>query len=256
MGKAALASYVIVPAIAFGLLVAFQADPYVAAGFLIAAVCPGAPYGPPLTGIARGNVPLAVGLMVILAGSSALVAPLLLQLLIPWVLAYLPPLPASSPPLAIDGRRILTTLIVGQFVPLCAALAVRWWKPEWAAWLKRPADRLSMILNVLTLGLILYSQFDMLIGVPLRGYAGMLILVLASASTGWLLARPGARTAMVMATSVRNVGVGLVIVTATFAGTRAVAAATAFAIFQTLLMVFIALMWGRLASRKAADSQA
>jgi hypothetical protein len=32
---------------------------------------PGGPYGPPFAGIARANVPEAVGLMVILAGSSA-----------------------------------------------------------------------------------------------------------------------------------------------------------------------------------------
>jgi len=38
------------------------------------------------------------------------------------------------------------------------------------------------------------------------------------------------RTAMTMATSVRNVGVSLVIATGGFAGTKAVTAATAFAI--------------------------
>jgi BASS family bile acid:Na+ symporter len=43
VSKAALASYVCVPAAASGLLIVFQADPFVAAGFLICAVCPGAP---------------------------------------------------------------------------------------------------------------------------------------------------------------------------------------------------------------------
>src|SRR5262245_35052114 len=103
VGKAALASYVAVPAAAVGLLILFHTDPYVAAGFLIAAVCPGAPYGPPFTGMAKGNVVVSVGLMVILAASSALVAPLLLQLLLPFVLQFLPALPPDSPPLAIDA---------------------------------------------------------------------------------------------------------------------------------------------------------
>src|SRR5262249_53127866 len=83
VGRAALATYVCVPAAAVGLLLLFDAPPLVAAGFLILAVCPGAPYGPPLTSAARGNVAAAVGLMVILAGSSAIVAPLLLQVLLP-----------------------------------------------------------------------------------------------------------------------------------------------------------------------------
>src|SRR5438105_1547955 len=103
VSKAVLASYVCVPAAAVGLLIAFQTDPIVAAGFLICAVCPGAPYSPPFTGMAKGNVSVSVGLMVILAGSSALAAPLLLQVLLPVVLQFLPDLPAASAPLAIDG---------------------------------------------------------------------------------------------------------------------------------------------------------
>jgi bile acid:Na+ symporter, BASS family len=71
VAKASLASYVLVPAAAVGLLILFQADPYVATGFLICAVCPGAPYGPPFTGMAKGNVGVAVGLMVVLAGSGS-----------------------------------------------------------------------------------------------------------------------------------------------------------------------------------------
>jgi hypothetical protein len=53
---------------------------------------------------------------------------------------------------------------------------------------------------------------------------------------------------MVMATSVRNVGVSLVIAADGFPGTPAVTAATAFAIFQTVVMALVALGWGRLAS--------
>jgi BASS family bile acid:Na+ symporter len=248
VSKAALASYVCVPAAAVGLLILFQANPYVAAGFLIAAVCPGAPYGPPFTGLAKGNVAVSVGLMVILAGSSALAAPLLLQWLLPFVLQYLPALPPDSPPLAIDGGKVVMTLLIAQFLPLCIGLALRQARPALADLLKKPANVLSMVLNLTTLGLILYAQFDMLIGIPVRGYVGMLALVLAGVAAGAALGESGNRSAMVMATSVRNVGVSLVIVTAAFGGTRAVAAATAFALFQTVVMALVALAWGRVAS--------
>jgi BASS family bile acid:Na+ symporter len=246
VSKAALASYVWVPAAAIGLLLVFQADPFVAVGFLVAAVCPGAPYGPPFTGLAKGNVPVSVGLMVILAGSSALLAPLLLHLLLPFVLQFLPALPQDSPGLTIAGGKVVVTLFVAQFLPLLLGLAVRQWRPTLADRLKRPANLISMVLNLTTLGLILYAHFDMLIDIPLRGFVGMLALVLASVAAGWLLGGSGNRSAMVMATSVRNVGVSLVIVTTAFAGTRAVAAATAFALFQTLVMALLALTWGRL----------
>ncbi len=246
VGRAALASYACVPAAAVGLLILFQADPFVAAGFLVAAVCPGAPYGPPFTGLAKGNVAVAVGLMVMLAGSSALLAPLLLQVLLPFVLQYLPALPQDGSEPAVDGGKVVVTLLVAQFLPLCLGLALRRWRPALADRLQRPANLLSMLLNLGTLGLILYVQFEMLISIPVRAYLGMLALVLAGVAAGWLLGGRGSRSALVMATSVRNVGVSLVIVTAAFAGTRAVAAATAFALFQTLVMALVALCWGRL----------
>lgn len=221
VSRAALASYVCVPAAAVGLLILFRPDPYVAAGFLIAAVCPGAPYGPPFTGMAKGNVPLSVGLMVILAGSSALIAPVLLQFLLPFVLQF---------------------------------LSVRHWRPVLAENLKKPANLLSMVLNLSMLGLIVYVQFDMLIGIPLRGFIGMLALVLAGVAAGWFFGGSGNRSAIVMATSVRNVGVSLVIVTAAFAGTRAVGAAVAFALFQTIVMALAALACGFMARAGTAPA--
>src|SRR5262245_10023815 len=75
--RAATANYVCVPAATVALLYLFHASPMVAAGFLILAVCPGAPYGPPFAAIAKGDVAVAVGLMVLLAGSSAIIAPVL-----------------------------------------------------------------------------------------------------------------------------------------------------------------------------------
>jgi BASS family bile acid:Na+ symporter len=189
--------------------------------------------------------------MVMLAGSSALAAPLLLQILLPLVLPFLPALPADSAPLAIDGGKVVVTLLVAQFIPLCVGLGLRHWRPALADRLKRPANLISMVLNLTLLSLIVFAQLEMLIGLPMRGYIGMLLLVLAGVAAGWLLSSRSDRSAMVMATSVRNVGVSLVIVTAAFAGTRAVAATTAFALFQTIVMALIAVVWGRLAESAA-----
>src|ERR1700674_4164546 len=59
--NAALANYVALPAFTVGLLLLFGAQPMIAAGFLILAACPGAPFGPPCTAIAKGNVAVSVG---------------------------------------------------------------------------------------------------------------------------------------------------------------------------------------------------
>src|SRR5215469_469317 len=65
--RAGVANYIFVPCAAIGLLRLFHAAPMISAGLLIAAVCPGAPYGPPFSSMAKGNISFAIGLMVILA---------------------------------------------------------------------------------------------------------------------------------------------------------------------------------------------
>src|SRR6516165_5146772 len=80
-----IANYTLVPAITVGLLCIFQPAPLISTGFLILAVCPGAPFGPLATAIAKGNVPWAISMMVVLAGLSAILSPALLSLLMKWL---------------------------------------------------------------------------------------------------------------------------------------------------------------------------
>lgn len=237
--RALVANYVLVPAAAVGLLLLYQASPMVACGFLIAAVCPGAPFGPPFTALAKGNVGLAVGLMVVLAGSSAVLAPLLLRGLIPVV--------AGDQATGVKAAKLLVTLFGAQLLPLGVGLAVRHARPALAMRLVRPLGRLSTLLNLATFGLIIAVQYRMLREIRAGAYFGMLLLVLAGVAAGWLLGgkAAGDRRAMSMATSVRNVGVAMVIATGSFAGTAAVTAATAFAVFQTIVVAAVAALWGR-----------
>jgi len=110
IARAATANYLLVPAVAVALLALFEASPMFATGFFILAVCPGAPYGPPFAGIAHANVPAAVGLMVVLAGSSAIVSPALLHLLLPWVSG------GEAPHM--DLMAMLMVLLSTQLLPL------------------------------------------------------------------------------------------------------------------------------------------
>ena len=57
IGRAAVANYLLVPGVAVVLLILFNASLMVAAGFLILAACPGAPFGPPFAAIARAKYP-------------------------------------------------------------------------------------------------------------------------------------------------------------------------------------------------------
>jgi BASS family bile acid:Na+ symporter len=239
VGRAVLANYVCVPAITVGLLLLFDPHPLVAAGFLVLAACPGAPYGPPFTAIAKGNVAGAVGLMVILAGSSAIVAPILLH--------YLLPLVSGNEPLTVDATRTVVTLLATQLVPLCVGVAVRQRCPTLADRLRKPANLASKVLNLVAVGLILVTQSQLLTEIRPRGFVGMLALLIASWAAGWLLGGPAtdSRTAMTLTTSLRNVGVGLVIATSAFAGTPAVTAALAYGLFAVVGSLLLALGWAR-----------
>jgi BASS family bile acid:Na+ symporter len=242
--QATLANYVCVPAVTVGLLLLFGAHPLVAAGFLILAVCPGAPYGPPLTAIAKGNLAVAVGLMVILAGSSALIAPILLH--------YLLPVVSGPEPLAIDTTRIVGTLLVTQLMPLCVGVGVRQWRPTLADRLQKPTNQVSKVLNLLTVGIILVTQFNLLAEIRPRGWVGMLVLLVASWGAGWQLGGPDRenRKAMTLTTSLRNVGVGLVIASTAFAGSPALTAALAYGLFGVVGSLVLALRWAHRAPAK------
>lgn len=246
--RALIANYLLVPLAALALLVAFHAPAMAAAGFLIAAVCPGAPYGPPFTAMSKGNVPVAVGLMVILAGSSALIAPVLLHFLLPII--------AGNQQLKVDVLKIVTTLLVAQLLPLCIGLAIRASRPDLAAKLETPAKKLSTLLNLVVFAFILYVDWKTLAAISGRGYVGMLVLVIATLIIGWAFGGKNApsRRAMAASTSVRNVGVALVIATGSFPGTAAVTSALGYAIFQTILLALLFLIWGKVLSSKQTHS--
>jgi BASS family bile acid:Na+ symporter len=233
--RAGAANYVLVPLATVGLLLLFRANPMVAAGFLILAACPGAPYGPPATAIAKGNVTASVGLMVLLAGSSAILAPLVLLICMPIV--------AGNVETTVNPGAMISTLLVTQLVPLCAGLALRHFYPNAATKLHKPANRLSTLLNLILIGLILAAQYRMLLEIHLRGLCGMLALLLATLAIGWLLGSREIenRKTMMLTTALRNVGVALVIANGKFAGTPALTAVLAYGLTEvagSLLVAF------------------
>lgn len=239
LGKVVLANYILVPAATVVLLLLFKAQPMIAAGFLILAVCPGAPYGPPFVAIAGGPVTTAVGMMVVLAASSAVLAPALLHLLLPLL--------SGDEPLNVDAVRIVVTLLLTQLAPLGVGVALRQWRPTLAERLRKPAGVLSRVLNLVAAGVILVVKHDLLLGFGIRAFAGMLILLIASWAFGWLLGGPGAdlRKTVTLTTSLRNVGVGLVIATSAFAGTPAITAVLVYGLLEVLGSLLLALWWGK-----------
>ena len=234
-----LANFVLVPLVTVGLLYLFQTNPLVSIGFLILAVCPAAPVGPPFAAVARGDVPFAIGQMVILAGLSAFVSPALLGALLPRI--------APDTDLHVDYLAIVENLLVAQLLPLAAGLAIRRQRPALA---ERLAKTVGSLANLLLLGvvvLILANEYDTLALIRLRAWAGMLVLAAASLGIGWLLGGPGQarRRSLAVITGARNAAVALVIVSSNFAGTPAVTAVVAYG----LVSIFASFLCASLLAR-------
>jgi BASS family bile acid:Na+ symporter len=221
-----LANYVLVPAVTVGLLYLFQANPMVWVGFLVLAVCPGAPVSPPATTIARGNVAWAIGMMVILAGLSTVLAPALLGIMVPRL--------APESNLHIDSLAIAKTLLIAQMLPLALGLAIHHHAPQLCQWVVKPLGILANVLLLLLVVSIVATQYETLAAIRLRAWIGMIMLLLASLGLGWLCggAEVAIRKAMVLTTASRNVAVGLVIVTSNFADTPAVTAVVAYGLIS------------------------
>jgi BASS family bile acid:Na+ symporter len=233
-----LASYALVPLAALGLLVEFHAAPIVAAGILMAVVCAGAPIGLQFTKMAKGDVPLAIGLMVVLAALSTVVSPILLYLVLPL-------LPGRQP-LRINVVGMVVTLFLSQFLPLCAGLAIREkWGPL-AQELEALYRRVSLALVLLLITVILAVQRHRLLSLRATEVLGIFLFVFITFAICWRLGSyiPTQR-AMTAATSIRNISAGLVLVTFSFPGTRAVSSAAVYALCQVVVLAFVFMAWGK-----------
>jgi BASS family bile acid:Na+ symporter len=235
-----VANYVLVPVVTFGLLVVFQSDPPVSAGFLILAVCPGAPLGPPITGVAKGDVPWAVGIMLVLSGLSAVLSPALLALLLARI--------APATDLNINYLSLVQTLLIIQILPLAVGLCTHHTAPRLTRWIAKPVRLLANVLLVALVGLIIAAQYQTLGAIRIRGWIGMTVLLVASLGIGWVCGGPGlaTRKGMAITTAVRNAAVGLVIATGNFAGTPAVTAVVAYGLVSTIAALGIALLFGKI----------
>ncbi len=226
----------------FGLLYVFQADPMVAVGLLVLAVCPGAPVGPPITAVARGSVPLAIAMMVILAGLSGLLSPALLGVLLARV--------APDSDLRIDYQGIVRNIADHPDVALGVGAGHSPRAPGLTHRIAKPVGLLANVQLLALVGLIVAARHETLAAIRPRGWTGMSLLLLASLGIGWFCGGldAAARKAMAVTTATRNVAVGLVIVTSQFAGTPAVTAVVAYGLISTIGALGFALLLGRSAA--------
>ncbi|MFM2093712.1 MAG: Pantothenate precursors transporter PanS [Planctomycetota bacterium] len=243
------ANFLFVPAATVGLLWWFHPEPMIAAGFLILAACPGAPVGPLFASIAKADVPAAIGLMVILAGLSAILSPILLATLLRFF--------CSQNELQVHYLSIVQTLIATQLLPLAIGMAMHAYSPQQTARIVKPFHALANLLLVAVTALIVVTQWEMLVSIRTRGWFGMMLLLAASLAIGWICGGPRetTRATLAVTTGVRNAAVGLVIVANNFASTAAATALVAYALVSIFGTLGWALLYNAWKSAKGSSTR-
>jgi BASS family bile acid:Na+ symporter len=169
------------------------------------ALVAGVEVGPKMVGFAKGNVALAVGLLITQLGVTVIYVPLVLYLLLPEV--------------HFNHLGLLAKLCVTVALPLGIGLFLKRRRETSAERLTPYLRKFTLVLMVVMLGLLLflkYREIFELVGSGALGAAAAFIVV--SFMIGYLLGgtEPSERKAVAVMSGMRNGGVALMIGTQTF----------------------------------------
>jgi bile acid:Na+ symporter, BASS family len=193
-------NFVLTPLCALALAKLLRLDEALGVGLLLLGCAAGAPFLPKLTELAKGNLTLAIGTMVLLMVTTVIYVPITLPLLIPGV--------------SVDPRSIAGSLVVSMLLPLGAGLLLKALFESLAAWLKPVIDRVSNISLVLLIVFITAANIDKVLQIfGTRGILAGILFITLGFGIGWLLggAYGDGRCVMALATSQRNIAAALVV---------------------------------------------
>lgn len=202
---ALLANFVLVPLLAYLILLVIPLEQSLGIGLIVLACAAGAPFLPKLVQGAKGNVAFGVGLMVLLMVVTIAYIPIVLPLLLTGV--------------QVNPWDIAQSLVVLMLVPLAIGLLVKSHWPEaadhWQPVMNKISSLAILILLVVGLGLNI-SNILSLIGTG--GLLALLLFIIGSLVIGFLLGGrdPGSRNVMGLGTAQRNVSAAIVVAAQNF----------------------------------------
>jgi BASS family bile acid:Na+ symporter len=202
---ALLANFVAMPLGALALDKMLRLDEPLGVGLLLLGAAAGAPFLPKLTEQAKGNLPFAVGIMVLLAVGTVGYLPLILPLLLPGI--------------TVDSKKIAGWLFLLTLLPLAGGLALRAWYGGVAARMKPLLDWACNVSLVPMVLLLAVANIDKILHVfGTRGILAGFLLIALGFGIGWLLGGPGldTRRALALGTGQRNIAAALVVASESF----------------------------------------
>jgi len=202
---ALLANFVAMPLGALALDKMLKLDEPLGVGLLLLGTAAGAPFLPKLTELAKGNLPFAVGIMVLLAIGTVVYLPLVLPLLLPGI--------------SVDSKKIAGWLFLLTLLPLAGGLALRAWHGELAARVKPVLDWVCNVSLVPMVLLLAVANIDKILHIfGTRGILAGFLLIALGFGIGWMLGGPSldTRRALALGTGQRNIAAALVVASESF----------------------------------------
>ena len=224
--SALLSNFVLMPLCAFALSTLLRLNEPLSIGMLLLGCAAGAPFLPKLAELAKGNLPFAVGTMVLLMVVTVGYLPVVLPLLLPGV--------------AVNPAKIAQSLVLLMLLPLGIGLALRSRFQELAARVKPVLDQISNISLILLVLLITAANIDKVLEVfGTRGILAGLLFVALGFAIGWSLGGPGNDTRRVLAlgTAQRNIAAALVVGSQSFSDPRVVVMVIVVAIVGLIILM-------------------
>jgi bile acid:Na+ symporter, BASS family len=241
-----LSNFVLAPLAAIGIAKVLGLDEPLAVGLLLCGVAAGAPFLIKLADLAKGNMPFAVGIMVVLMVITVGYMPIVLPLLVEGV--------------SVNPVNIARSLIVLMLIPLAVGLAFRAWHPPGAARVRAVVAPVSSISMVCVVTLTTAGHFNSVLSViGTFAIAAAVLFTVVCFGMGWALGGPGADTRGVLSlgTAQRNTAAALVVAGQNFSDARVVVMITvvmivAFAMLMPLASVLARRHTGAVRSDAAA----
>jgi BASS family bile acid:Na+ symporter len=202
---ALLANFVLVPLLAYGIILLIPLEQSLQIGLAVLATAAGAPFLPKLVQGAKGNIALSVGLMVLLMVVTIVYIPIVLPLLLQGV--------------QVNPWDIAQSLIVLMLIPLAIGLLMKSHSSESAAHWQPVMNKISSlsILILLVVGLGLNAS-NILNLIGTGALLALLFFIIGSLIIGFILGGrdPGIRSVMGLGTAQRNVSAAIVVATQNF----------------------------------------
>ena len=197
---ALIANFIIAPLLAAGIGRLLRLEEPFALGLLLLGLAAGAPFMPKIVGVAKGDLALSVGLMVLLMVGTTICLPVALPLLVkgvqvnPWKIA-----------------QFLTLLLL---LPLILGLIVKARAASIAVRLRSVLERVSTVALLVMLVLIIALNFQAVMRIFGTGaIAAAMLFAVLSALAGWLLGGKDTaqRTVLGLGAGLRNIPAALVV---------------------------------------------